>query len=84
MAGSLAAGAVHLMLRRYNGAAAPALHPAPLLAAAALLEVAGRFAARLRPMQAGLAQSVAKAAGGSEPHSGTASPLLVRRMIRTW
>ena len=84
MAGSLAAGAVHLVLRRYGGAAAPMLHSAPLLAAAALLEVAGRFAARLRPMQAGLAQSVGKAAGGSEPHSGKASPLLVRTIIRTW
>ena len=77
MAGSLTAGAVHLMLRRYGGAAAPALHSAPLLAAAALLEVAGRFAARLRPMQAGLAQNVGKAAGGTELHSGKASPLLV-------
>ena len=78
MAGSLAAAAVHLVLRRYGGAAAPAMQPAPLLAAAALLEVAGRFAARLRPIQAGLAQNVGRAAGGSGLHAGKASPLLVR------
>ncbi|KAK9845484.1 hypothetical protein WJX81_007618 [Elliptochloris bilobata] len=78
MAGSLAAGAFHLLLRRHGGAMAPALQPAPLLAAAALLVAAGRFAARLRPTHAALAQSGRRPlADGGGVHTSKASPLLI-------
>jgi hypothetical protein len=81
LAGSLGAAAFHLALRRAGGAAAPALQHAPLLAAAALLETAGRLAARLAPARAGAAPA-ARDAGASakddKARGGGGGSLLVR------
>lgn len=77
LAGSLGAAAFHLLLRRYGGAAIGILQQAPLLLAALLLAAAGQFAARLRPVRAGVIPNTGETVTDGGGPRGTASPLLV-------
>ena len=77
LSGSLGAAAFHLLLRRYGGAAVGVLQPAPLLLAALLLAAAGRFAAQLRPVRAGVVADIGETVAGGGGPRGAAGPLLV-------